>query len=68
MPEQSGDAFVQKIRIRIDHDILSQTEIVQGDTARELHFSLKTMLRQRMLNIVSILENHLALKYINNVL
>lgn len=38
MPEQSGDAFVQKIRIRIDHDILSQTEIVQGDTARELHF------------------------------
>lgn len=38
MIEQSGDSLIQKVRVRIGHDILSQVEIVQGDTARELHF------------------------------
>lgn len=38
MIEQSGDSLIQKVRVRMGHDILSQVEIVQGDTARELHF------------------------------
>lgn len=38
MIEQSDDSLIQKVRVRMGHDILSQVEIVQGDTARELHF------------------------------
>ena len=38
MIQQNGYLAVQHIRVRINHNIISTVNLVQGDTAREFHF------------------------------
>lgn len=40
MIQQNDYLAVQHIRVRINHNIISTVNLVQGDTAREFHFSL----------------------------
>lgn len=38
MIEQNGNLLVQNIRVRMNHNIITTVNLVQGDTAREFHF------------------------------
>lgn len=38
MIQQNGYMAIQHIRVRINHNIISTVNLVQGDTAREFHF------------------------------